>query len=118
MRSVATGKRKVCSLSRRITTVSVAPLSSSGSARPWSSSSDSLTGIISGCLSLCPGVGGVSWRRVSWYSPSANRSEAVTSGVPAWLYQRLNWLRSRPDTSSMQATKSSQVTAWPSKRSK
>ena len=43
---------------------------------------------------------------------------ARSSGVPAWAYQRRNWSRSRPEASAIAATKSSQVTAWPSWRSK
>ena len=41
----------------------------------------------------------------------------TSRGVPAWLYQRWNWPRSRPEAVlPWRATKSSQVTAWPSCR--
>ena len=49
-----------------------------------------------------------------------DRSGALTvsRGVPAWPYHSRNFARSRPEPASIAATKSSQVTAWPSWRSK
>ena len=45
-------------------------------------------------------------------------SRTRSTGVPAWLYQRRNCVRSTPDASCMACTKSSHVTAMPSWRVK
>ena len=67
-----------------------------------------------------PGVGGTDCSKVAvkrWATGSQS-VETVTTGVPAWRYQRENWPRSAPFASSKQAMKSSIVAAWPSWRSK
>jgi hypothetical protein len=71
-------------------------------------------------LGLCPGVGGTSWvsTRCARPSPGWWVMVARTFGVPAWPYQRRKAVRSSPVASSMASTKSSQVTACPSCRSK
>ena len=54
-----------------------------------------------------------------WFcSTYRDHVHALSCGVPACEYQRRNWVRSTPEASSMAHTKSSQVTACPSWRSK
>jgi hypothetical protein len=43
---------------------------------------------------------------------------ATTCGVPGCSYQRMNWVKSKFEAAAIAATKSSQVTAWPSWRRK
>ncbi len=80
----------------------------------------SFNGSTIGALSGWSGVGSMRCDSFSTARPPPGSwlNDAVTRGVPAWLYQRRNWVRATPPASSMQATKSSQVAAVPSKRSK
>ena len=77
-------------------------------------------GRTTGRFSAWPGVGGVRCASTSSArpEPASCSSDAVTRGVPAWPYQRRNCRKSMPLASSSDATKSSQVAAVPSKRSK
>ncbi len=93
------------------------------SSLPSAPSRPSPTGITNGSLSAWPGVAGQLCSSVSRYSPvAASYCEvAVTRGVPAWLYQRLNCGSSCSNcepglASAIACAKSSQVTAWPSWR--
>ena len=83
---------------------------------PLGFSNPTATGITFGSLSGCPGVGGLSWRSVRRKVPLFSNQSSVTDtrGVPAWPYQRLNWVRSRPVASSNTRSQSSIVAACPS----
>ena len=78
------------------------------------------TGIGNGSRGVFAAVSGVSWAKLSSIQPSASFTWRVTlsDGVPAWRYQPSKALRSTSFASASAATKSSQVTAAPSCRSK
>ena len=71
-------------------------------------------GAFSGCRGVAGQLCSIWMRKV----PSCHSVPTVRTGVPAWAYQRRNWSKSMPLASSIAATKSSVVTAWPSWRSK
>lgn len=77
----------------------------------------------SGC-SLADSITAEHLRKLKSLYPDAvivcyiNSTAAATWGVPGTRYQRMNWPKSKPEAAAMAATKSSQVTAWPSWRRK
>ena len=77
-----------------------------------------LVGTASGTLSGWPGVTGTACFRVSTRLSPSTLCDAVTRGVPACEYQRRKRPRSIFAPSSIAVTKSSQVAASPSWRSK
>ncbi|MNR06788.1 hypothetical protein D3C85_1228780 [compost metagenome] len=125
-------KRKVCSacvksstrvVPRWVASPARSPSRCSGRSAPSAPIRPTANGMWNGCFS---GVSarvsmptlGQRWVSVSASVPAAP-SHAVftlTTGVPAWLYQSPNWVRSRPLASAIAARKSSQATAWPSWR--
>ena len=113
---------RACAVSKAITSPAMLAPSISrtftGASRPSGATNPSRIGITSGSLSGWPGVGGVACvnstaklRAAGSYSP-----RTVTVGVPAWEYQRMKCVRSRPEASAKQAMKFSTVAAVPSQR--
>ena len=96
------------------------PASVTGRSRPSGPRKPIASGMTIGSLTGWPGVGGTICVISSVQVPAPASWFACTtiSGVPAWLYQRMNWVKSRPEASAKQATNSSTVAARPSWRAK
>ena len=90
----------------------------SGRSRPSLPTRPMPSGITIGCLSGWPGVGGTRLRAFERVGLARRivAAATVTCGVPAWLYQRMNCVRSRPLASAKHWMNCSTVAASPSWR--